>query len=159
MTKEQAFQEMLEQFHKLKFDDDTGEVLSKQIGKDGREYGSDVPMDPPLGYKRQPTMVEHIRAMVRNERLAQELAAQGMETFEEADDFDVGDDYDPRSPWENDFDPPIAELVAAGQAELDRKAAAPAPSPTPEAGVGALTPKPAPAPAPAPAPSPNSTST
>lgn len=84
-----------------------------------------IPMEPPLGYKPSQSMVEIIRDMVRSEQLARDLDAAGVETFEEADDFEVGDE-DPqmRSPWENDFDPPIKELVEEGGKEVARKKAA-----------------------------------
>jgi len=78
---------------------------------DGREVVSAVPMAPPIGWKKQPSMIEHIKALVRSERLAQEAAAAGFETPEEADDFDVGDDYDPTSPYEHNFDPPAPPEV------------------------------------------------
>lgn len=51
--------------------------------------------------------------MVRSERLKLEVEAQGQETFDEADDFDIGDDFDPTSPYESDFDPMAAEDRAA----------------------------------------------
>lgn len=158
MDRQKVFNEMIDQFHKLKWDHETGTPLSKQIGKDGREYGDDTPIAPPIGYKRQPTMVEHIRRMVRDERLAQELAAQGHETFEEADDFDIGDDYDPSTPYENDFDPPIREVFQEANAAIAARSA-PASVASPPAGGGAPTPEPAPASAPNPAPPPHSTPT
>lgn len=52
---------------------------------------------------------ERIRGIIRGERLKQEMEAAGRETFEEADDFDVGDDYDPSSPYEEVFDPVAAK--------------------------------------------------
>jgi len=63
----------------------------KRLDEKGREIVSPLPMEPPLGYKRQPTMVEIIRQQIQSEHLARDLAAQGVETFEEADDFEVGD--------------------------------------------------------------------
>lgn len=90
---------------------------------EGQFIPDSTPMSPPLGYKRQPSMVEVIRNMVRDERLAQEIAAQGFETFEEADDFEVGDEpEDLTSGWENDFDPPIREMIMEGSKEIARKA-------------------------------------
>lgn len=81
-----------------------------------------TPMAPPIGYKRQPSMVEIVREMVRSERLAAEVGAAGYETFEEADDFDVGDEPDDlKSGFENDFDPPIRELAAAGAEEVKKR--------------------------------------
>lgn len=85
-----------------KFSTDTGE----QIHDDrGREIPSPLPMAPPVGFVRQPSLSEQIRAMVRSEKLRQEAEAAGAETFEEADDFDIGDDFEPSSPYEANFDP------------------------------------------------------
>lgn len=70
-----------------------------------REIVSDVPMAPPVGYKKQPSMIDNIRALVRSEHLRQAALENDMETFDEADDFDVGDDFDPRAPYEESFDP------------------------------------------------------
>lgn len=71
-----------------------------------RRYIPDpTPVAPPVGYVRQPSLAEQIRTMVRSERLRLEVEAAGAETFEEADDFEVGDDYDPDSPYEMAFDP------------------------------------------------------
>jgi len=78
------------------------------LDKYGREMPSPLPIAPPLGYRKSPTLAEQIRAMVISEKLKAEAMAAGAETFEEADDFDVGDDYDPTSPYEVSFDPPLA---------------------------------------------------
>lgn len=100
----------------------------KRLDESGREIVSPLPMEPPVGFKRQPSMVDIIREQIRSARFAEEAAREGMESFEEADDFDIGDDYEPNSPWENDFDPPISELTKAGKAALKaREAAAPPP--------------------------------
>lgn len=70
-----------------------------------REKPDPIPMQPPIGYKKSPSLSEQIRAMVRSEQLARDLAAQGVETFEEADDFDIPDDpVDPSTPYEADFE-------------------------------------------------------
>lgn len=75
-----------------------------------RQKMDPVPVAPPVGYKKQPSMVEIIREQVRNARLAAELDAQGMETFEEADDFEIDDEPPlPRSQYEAIFEPPIVE--------------------------------------------------
>lgn len=71
----------------------------------GRELPNPTPLQPPVGFKREPTIAERVREMVRSERLRQEALSAGAETFEEADDFDVGDDYDPTSPYEEVFEP------------------------------------------------------
>lgn len=110
------------------------------------EHPDPTPMAPPIGYKRQPSLFDQVRDMVRNAQLQNDLAAQGVETMEEADDFDVGDDYDPRSPFEVDFDPgdnltPLerAARVPADPPEAEERPVAPTqkkpakkPAPPPE---------------------------
>jgi len=107
----------------------------KRLDEKGREIVSPLPMEPPVGFRKQPSMVDIIREQIRSARFAEEAAREGMESFEEADDFEVGDDYEPHSPWENDFDPPISELTKAGQAEVKRRQTekpTPAPSAPPQ---------------------------
>lgn len=81
-------------------------VRAKVLDKSGREKVDGKPMEPPIGYTRTPSLAEQIKQMVRGERLAQEAAAMGAETFEEADDFNIDEEFDPESPYEADFDPP-----------------------------------------------------
>lgn len=101
-----------------------------------------TPMEPPLGYKRQPTMVEHMRAMIQSERLRMEALEAGAETFEEADDFDVDSDAEPISAYEMEdiFDPPVREAASppttpasVGPGPTPSEPASPAPSPAPAA--------------------------
>lgn len=73
------------------------------------ERGEEIP-DPtkpavPLGFKKPESLTEQIRRLIRSEAFAREAERRGHETFEEADDFDVGEDYDPRSPYEEIFEP------------------------------------------------------
>lgn len=72
---------------------------------DGREIPNSTPMEPPIGYKKQPSIFDQVRALVRSDQLKKEAMDAGMETFEEADDFDLDEDEDPHSKYENDFDP------------------------------------------------------
>lgn len=75
-----------------------------------------TPVAPPIGYQKTVPLHLQIREMVRSEALRQAAESADMETFEEADDFDIPDDpVDPKSPYENDFDPSIRELLLAGQ--------------------------------------------
>lgn len=115
-----------------------GKRSDDRIDARGRELPDPTPIAPPIGYKRAPSLAEQIREMVRSERLAQEAAAMGYETFEEADDFDVGD-LDPTSPYENDFDPPVSELRRREMAANEAAAAAggnpPQPPTSPSQGV------------------------
>lgn len=88
------------------------------------EITDPTPIAPPVGFKRSPSLAEQIREMVRSERLAAEVAAAGAETFEEADDFEVPDDpMDPITPYEADFDVPVAELRRRQREDLEKLAA------------------------------------
>jgi hypothetical protein len=75
------------------------------IDKKGKELVDSKPLAAKLGFKKEKSLQEKIRDMVRNERLMQDLDRVGMETFEDADDFNIGDDFDLHSPYENEFDP------------------------------------------------------
>lgn len=67
------------------------------------EFPDDIPVAIPVRLNRPPSLQEQVRNLVRGE-MSRLAAEEGNETFEEADDFDVGDDYDPESPYELDFD-------------------------------------------------------
>lgn len=81
---------------------DRGDIFLDEFG---REIPDPTPMAPPVGYRRAPTMAEIIRQQIQGEALARAAREMGKESWEEADDFDIGDDYDPTSPWEEQFDP------------------------------------------------------
>lgn len=100
-------------------------------GAGAYEVPDPTPMAPPVGYKRQPSIFEQQRDMMRAHFAAFEK--EGFESPEEADDFNVGDDYDPTSPYEHNFDPP-APVQAPAQAPLraaPEPASAPSPAPAP----------------------------
>ena len=72
----------------------------------GREVPDPIPMAPALGYERRPTIRDQIRDMIQSEKLKEEVTNAGAETFDEANDFDVEDEYyDPTTPYEDNFDP------------------------------------------------------
>lgn len=75
--------------------------MSKKIGIDekGREIISKEPLALKLGLKKPESLQDKVRRMIRLEASLY-AEAQGKETFEEADDFDVGDDFDPTTPYE-----------------------------------------------------------
>lgn len=84
-----------------------GRVERKRFGAldaHGSERLDSTPMQPPIGYNPQPSMFEVMRKMIHDHQ--RELSEAGFETADEADDFDVDDDYDPTSPYEHSFDPP-----------------------------------------------------
>lgn len=122
----------------LEHDPVTGEVFDHK-GRRLTAGGAEVPdpsvIAPPIGFVRQPPLHELIRQMVRSEQLAQEALAAGAETFEESDDFDVEDDPDPTSPYEEVFEPaqppPAAEPVRAAETAAVTPAAPAEPPKTP----------------------------
>lgn len=77
----------------------------------GRELCDPTPMEPPIGYNPQPTLVEQMRLMIQGERMRLAAMEMGAESFEEADDFDMDEDPAPASPYEEYFEPtPAREL-------------------------------------------------
>lgn len=70
------------------------------LNQHGHEVPDPTPMEPAIGFKREPTLHEKMREMIRGELLARQAIAAGQETFEEADDFDTGEDDVARSPFE-----------------------------------------------------------
>lgn len=74
----------------------------------GFEVPDDTEMAPPIGFIKQPSMMELIAKMVRSENLRQAAESAGFESFDEADDFDVDDeDGEPISAYqmEDGFEP------------------------------------------------------
>lgn len=64
-----------------------------------REMPDQRPVEWPAGIGRPKTIQEMIQETIRVQ-MSREAAAGGMETFEEADDFDVDDEEDMSSPYE-----------------------------------------------------------
>lgn len=68
----------------------------------GEELPDSTPIAKPVRFNRPGSTLDEIR---RNLGLASKLAEQeGMETFEEADDFDVGDDFSRDHPFAQEVD-------------------------------------------------------
>lgn len=94
------------------------EILEKRKAdpKKSREYLDPTPLAPPIGFTRPRHIIDDVREMVRLE-LSRQAHEAGYESFEEAEDFDIDDEYDPTSPWEVLFEPtPVAELKERSQA-------------------------------------------
>lgn len=65
------------------------------LNEKGQEVLDPTPMAIPFGYQRPPTLQEQIRRLMRYEYdLMKQATGEDVETPEEADDFDVGDDFD-----------------------------------------------------------------
>lgn len=79
----------------------------KPLDKDGKFYPDPTPVAPPVGQSHvaEIDMFEVMKNRIRNEASIAAMMA-GEETFEEADDFEVYDDPEPFSPWEEIVDQP-----------------------------------------------------
>lgn len=99
-------------------DEDRQSILTKfghlvKRLKSRYEVNSGVPLAPPLGLHKSPSMVDII--MEQRRQLREEFTAyardKGYETFDEAEDFDIDDDmHHPTTPWENEFEPDVNAL-------------------------------------------------
>lgn len=78
----------------------------------GEEILDPTPIAIPMGLQnKQPSLSEQIAQQVRQMKLELYMGDDSIqETEDEADDFEVGDDVEPMSKWENDHIPPIAVL-------------------------------------------------
>lgn len=71
------------------------------------EKGEEIMDATPVAHSmkiRPISQFQRIRALIQFE-LSQKAQQSGLETFEEANDFNVGDDFDPTTPYEEQFDP------------------------------------------------------
>lgn len=79
----------------------TGEV---RLTDDGREIPDPTPVELPVGFKKQETVAQMVARLVRRD-MSEYAARNDMETFAEADDFELEDeDFDPSTPYEVQFD-------------------------------------------------------
>jgi hypothetical protein len=93
-----------------KLNEETGELVQLQDGR-GWEVPDPTPVAIPVtGVKKPLPLAEQVARLVRSETWNRALA-DGAETFAEADDFDVEDDFDPRTPYETEFDPTLGREV------------------------------------------------
>lgn len=81
----------------------------------GREVPDPTPVSVPAGLSRPLSLQEEIKRFMRSEQMRIAAEAEGLETFEEADDFDVDEDPDPLSAYEL----PEAAPEAFGGAKRD----------------------------------------
>lgn len=89
------------------------------LDKNGHEIPDDTQLDIPLRFRRMETMSEQLQRLV-DVAVSQRAEAVGMETFDEADDFDVEDDYDPRSRYELDTSEMLYDRNAGWSEDQER---------------------------------------
>lgn len=122
---------ILEKAHDLLARIASKNIKGRRYDEHGKFFPDPTPIAPPIGYKRSPSIAEQIRTMIRSEHLRVAAESAGAETFEEADDFNVADDYDPRSPWEEQFegqfDMPLVPAEAPPRDPQDRNPPTPPP--------------------------------
>lgn len=92
----------------------------KEIGK---EYPDPRPMELPFGHEPHEPVWEMIRRMVLEhaKQAAEKEEGEEFDTEEEANDFDVGDDYDPASPWEEHHEPTDPWPMSTAARELEQR--------------------------------------
>lgn len=82
----------------------------------GEEIPDPRPVALPVGFKRPQSLQERMKYLLRSEELQRAQERAGIETFDEADDFEV-DEQDPLqgTPYEDDFDPERPGAIAREQ--------------------------------------------
>lgn len=80
------------------------------LNEDGHEVGDPDPISLPAGFKIPETLAMQVQRLVRS-HISRQAAEAGFETFEEAEDFEVGDDNDPSTPYETFFDPVLGAEI------------------------------------------------
>lgn len=89
--------------------------------ENGREVPDPRPVEMPLGMKRPETLAEQVQRLVRRQ-VSEYAAMHGHETFEEADDLEIDEDFDPSTPYELEFDPVLGrEITAADFQDAQRR--------------------------------------
>lgn len=69
----------------------------------GEELPDPTPVELPVDFERPVPLAEEIRRLVRSEAIQAELRSKEIETFDEANDFDIPDDpIDPETPWQDE---------------------------------------------------------
>lgn len=75
----------------------------KKYNERGEEMMDPKPRAVPIGFEKPEPLEAMLARVLRNQRTIDALARAGKESFDEANDFEVGEDYDPKSPHEEHF--------------------------------------------------------
>lgn len=73
-----------------------------------------------LNFDHPPSLAEQVARLVRSERFKEAMENSDLETFEEANDFVVGEDYEPDSPHEETYDGQF-DYEAAMESEREKR--------------------------------------
>lgn len=110
------------------------ELRTAYIGDDGREVNNPRPMTIPAGFNRPPTLQEQIQRCMKVE-LSKQAMQQGYESWEEANDFDIEEDFE-NDPIDSQY--VVHEMIPEIPAQL---------SPDPDQNPGEVAPRPEASPA------------
>lgn len=99
----------------------------------GHEILDDTPVAIPLRFSRPPSRMEEMKQLLRLAQYEAMTSGRMYETPQEADDFDVGDDFDPTTPYELSQDNEIAEWLFDSPVDPGAAAAPAAAAPAGEA--------------------------
>lgn len=79
----------------------------------GREIPDPNPLSIPAGFRKPETLASQIARLVKRQKMEDD--DQVDETWEDALDFDIDDDFDPTSPWETVYDPDLGREVSQAE--------------------------------------------
>lgn len=79
-------------------DDYMRKLAERRLEIGGSEIPDPTPLEPPVGYVKQPSIFERMREMV-NREMAMRMQYEG-EDYDDEEDFDTGEDEFPMSPHE-----------------------------------------------------------
>lgn len=94
--------------------------MAVRLDEFGREVPDPRPLQIPAGFKRPETLAETVQRLVRGQ-LSRQAQEQGFETFEESEDFDIGDEIDMSTPYETFFDPVLGKEITPADFERFRE--------------------------------------
>lgn len=84
-----------------------------KLDKYGHEVPDPRPLSVPSGFRRPETLAEQVQRLVRTS-ISRQAEEQGLETFEDSEDFDIPDDPDdPTTQYEEWFDPTLGRAITA----------------------------------------------
>lgn len=83
-----------------------------RLNDEGREKLDPTPVAIPAGFGRPETTEDIVRRLLRSSSMAAAAAAAGKETWEEANDFTIDEEFDPMSEYELEVDSLLGREVS-----------------------------------------------
>lgn len=85
---------------------------NQRLDENGHELLDQTPVTVPAGFRRPETLAEQVQRLVRN-HISRQAEAEGYESFEESEDFDVDEPEEPSTIYEEFFDPTLGRSLTA----------------------------------------------